>query len=387
MIKESELGTDIDRNWIIDNRGNLQLVTGSENLTQAIRNRLTCYFNNLSWCYPGYGSYVRDWIGEPNDPYRHDTLLKEVTKRVSEDIRLREVSVSIVDYSYWGVGLKVKAIVVEDGSKFEEYFLFTNQEEPEIDVWNGTFHDTHIITRGRGYYTIHNHTVTVHAHILDEEDRFVPIGEVSIWLGEQYIETLEIEQSGTNEPGTVTFKVHTPLHLHYGKHVMTIKYHGKQGYNPCTYNCNLIVLEKLPTSTMFDDDMGKYYINEVDRSHEGIPVAVDDVNYEGVTIGVVEAYAEDDIPETVTIEHPIIYETAELYEEDVTIIALRNLINYTKRYIFVMNHRFYGGAVFKLISDNNVLIDTLKVYYDNNRFYLVHTSEDIKTDNVLKVYA
>ena len=387
MIQESELGTDIDHNWIIDSMGKLQLVTGSENLTQAIRNRLTCYFNNLSWCYPGYGSYVKDWIGKPNDPYQHQTLIEEVTKRVSEDIRLRDVEVSIIDYTFWGVGLKIRAIVVEDSSTFEEYYLFTNQKEPEIDVWNGTFHDTHIITRGRGYYTIHNHTVTVHAHILDEEDRFVPIGEVSIWLGEQYVETIEIEQSGSLEPGTVTFKVHTPRHLSYGKHVMTIKYHGKKGYNPCTYHCNLIVLEKLPTSTLFDDDIGKYYINEVDRSHKGIPVSVDDVNYEGVTIGKVNAYVEDEIPEIVTIEYPIVYETAELCEEEVTIIAKRELLQYTKRYIFLLNHHLVGGSTYKLISDNNVFIDLLKVYYTDNKFYMVHTDEDLKTDNILKVYA
>ena len=387
MIQEYQLGTDIDRNWIIGSNGQLQLVTGSENLVQAIRNRLTCYFNNLKWCYPGYGSYVKDWIGKSNDPYHHQTLIEEVSKRVSQDFRLKEVEVTLKDYSYFYVGIKVRAIVVEDGSLFEEYFLFSNIEKPEIDIWNGTFHDTHILTRGRGYYTIHNHSVKVHAHILDEEDHFVPIGEVSIWLENQYIETKEIEQSGSTEPGTVTFNVHTPLHLDYGKHILTIKYHGKKGYNPCSYHCNLIVLEKLPTSTLFDDDSKYYYINEIDKAHSGIPVAVDDVNYEGVTIGVVEASVEDEIPELVTIENPIMYETAELMEQKCTIITKRELIEYTKRYIFVMSHHFVGGDVFKLVSGNNVFIDYLKVYWQDKRFYLVHTDETVNNDNILKVYA
>ena len=75
MVNEEIVGTDIDRQWILnankenyegveEREGDISLVKGSENLSQAIYLRLTAYFDSLKWAYVDYGSYTKDWLGK-----------------------------------------------------------------------------------------------------------------------------------------------------------------------------------------------------------------------------------------------------------------------------------------------------------------------------------
>ena len=82
MINEKIVGTDIDVNWTLNPEGDISLVYGSDNLAQAIYLRLTCYLDNLDYCYSIYGSTLKDWFGKNQNPYTRKTLIDEIKQRI-----------------------------------------------------------------------------------------------------------------------------------------------------------------------------------------------------------------------------------------------------------------------------------------------------------------
>lgn len=386
MTTEHEIGTDINRHWILDTEGRIQTVTGHEDIKQAIYNRLTCYLGNLNWAYKNYGSTTKDWLGKIQNPYNRSTLVQEISSRVLQDPRITECKAQVVDWDAWGIGVKITGKITYDSSYFEEYYIFTTKNETtKIDTYNMTFHDTYILTRGRGYYSTPDNTLRIHTHVLTEEDKRVPIGNVSIWIGQQYIQTLEILQSGTEEPGSLTFEIVIPHYIEKGEHYMYIKYHGANGYNPSEYKCQLIILDKLPTTTMIDAEDLHFYTDDYNKTHEGVPVKVDDVNFEPVNIGYVNASINITRPEYITVQHPIIYLAADLYEDKITIITVPELQEYTRRYIFLLSRKIYRYDIIKLVDEHNFIIDFLEVYWNGEEYVLYH-SENTEATVTLRVY-
>ncbi|WP_455644818.1 hypothetical protein [Methanosphaera sp.] len=386
MTLEYELGTDVNRNWILTPEGDLQLIAGKDNLVQAIYNRLTCYFNNLQWAYEDYGSYVKDWLGKNNDEYQRSTLIKEVKNRVQEDMRIAEVEVKLVNYTAWMIGLQVKGTVVEDSTSFEEYYIFSNEQHNILtENYDETFHDTHIVTRGVGYYSTYGNVVKVHCHVLDENDKRVPVGNVSLWFGGHYVDSIEIEQSGASEPGSVTFNVPTPLYMAYGKHELKFRYQGIYGYNPCEYRSFITILEKLPTSTSIDET--RTMINSTDRTSDELNIQVQDVNTEPLNMGVANASIDDAIVDTITINNPIIYISSNLYSEKVSLTTAPLLLELTKQYIFTMSRALKTGEIIRLVDKEGELINNLLVTYSKGVYYLNPTTKTHNTDTALKVYA
>lgn len=389
MTLEYELGTDIDRHWILNSEGDIQTISGKDNLRQAIYNRITCYFDNLAWCYTNYGSYVKDWFGRVNDEYHRNTLTHEIEVRVQEDLRIAEVTCTIKDYSPYYIGVLINGVVVEDSSEFSEYYIFADgTHDTIVDNYNETFHETHIVTGGVGYYSTYGNVVRVHCHVLDERNKRVPIGNVSLWFGGHFIDSLEIEQSGDDEPGSVTFNVPTPLYMNYGKHELKFRYQGKFGYNPCEYTTYITILEKLPTTTMIEDENDMYVVNNIDNESErNVNVDVKDVNLQHVNMGVVNASIDDSIIDTITITNPIVYCNANLVEEKIILTTKPLLSKLTKRYIFVISRNFKDNEVIRLIDKDANLIDNLIIRYINRKYYFTTTKEAYNTETVLKVYA
>ena len=95
-MDKSNLGVDVDRQWICDGSGDLLLAKFEDNVTQAIFNRLSCTMDALDWIYKDYGSYVKDWIGKPNTASARESLLKEIEKRVKLDPRLDDCIVELL---------------------------------------------------------------------------------------------------------------------------------------------------------------------------------------------------------------------------------------------------------------------------------------------------
>ena len=85
-----ELGTDISSTWEFS-KGDLVLVNHTDNMRQAIKNRLSCpldYFN-----YDDYGSDIHIYLGDRKNETTLNFLKIEIETRLIQDPRIQDFEV------------------------------------------------------------------------------------------------------------------------------------------------------------------------------------------------------------------------------------------------------------------------------------------------------
>lgn len=261
-MDRENLGVDVDRAWLCDGNGDLELVKYEDNIAQAVYNRVSCTKGALDWIYKDYGSEIHNYLGKPNTPGIRDEIQKEIESQVRKDIRLTEAKVDILYYTSQAIGLKVSGKYTETHEDFEEYFLFGMNDlyQTNHTVHNQGYEDTFITTRKKGYAGVPGTTIAVHCHVCSSKTKkLVPIGNVNLRVGNHGVTSREIQQSWGVEPGTVVIKFKIPLYFEYGVHTLKFKYSGAPGFNPSEKNIMLLVLPKMPTETVFRNTFGTNY--------------------------------------------------------------------------------------------------------------------------------
>ena len=370
MVNEEIVGTDVDRNWYLNSEGDLKLVKGSDNLSQAIFLRLTAYIDSLKWAYNNYGSKTKDWLGKNQNIYTHSTLVDEIQKTVEKDPRINEAKVEIINWTSTSIGIKIKAIVPGIGT-FQEYYIFSDLPRLNENINSPVYKTTHIDTK-LDYYAKQDELITVHCYVRDRENKKVPVGEVTLTIG-NYAPTVinqnpqTIAESGTQDPGGCTFTFRVPRFIKIGTHELNFTYKGIRGYNNCIGTCNLHVVDRLLTNMeyIYPKDNRKYYVaNDYDFLTEPV-VHVTDVNEYDVTGGEVRYYVSDytEDDELITIDFPIIFHNNVLLQKTVYMTVKSKLLNYSTKFMFNVNAMFRPGDIFDLYSRNGELIDTLECEY------------------------
>lgn len=88
-----DLGTDISSDWTFNESGDLNLVTGGDNIAQALINRLTCDLGSLDLYYSNYGSLLREFFSWKSWQNPLDFIRIEVENRLKEETRIDSYSV------------------------------------------------------------------------------------------------------------------------------------------------------------------------------------------------------------------------------------------------------------------------------------------------------
>lgn len=87
-----ELGTDIHSSWAFDDTGDLVLVDNTDNVYQALVNRLTSPLDNLLY-YDDYGSDIHFYNGMRKNETTLDFLKIEIENRIIQDPRIQDFDV------------------------------------------------------------------------------------------------------------------------------------------------------------------------------------------------------------------------------------------------------------------------------------------------------
>ncbi len=381
MVNEEIAGTDIHKDWILDTEGDLQLVHGSDNLSQAIFLRLTAYMDSLKWAYTDYGSTTKDWLGKNQNIYNRQTLLDEIRKRILHDPRIYRAEVELLDWTSHGIGIKIIAHLM-DGETYQDYFIFSDLPRRNENINSPEYSNTWIDTRETGYFAKQGQEVTVHCYVRDKWNKPVPIGEVGISIGGYRVEIdnnpQEISQSGSPEPGRCTFKFRVPKFIKVGLHKLIFTYKGIRGYNNCVGETDFHVVESLPTDMEFKyrrKDVPYYYANDWDLFTEPV-VHVQDINDQDVLHGEVRYYlSETDREEDIiTLEFPIIFHGDCLIQRNVIMRVHATVLDYSTNLVFRVRYMFRPGEIFELVSQNGDHIDYLEVLHENDTFYLLTTT-------------
>ena len=87
-------GTDIKSDFTFTN-GDINIVSGTQNLGQAICNRLNSDLTTYQEFYARYGGNLLDWLSEYNNANIHEYIRIEIESILSQDPRIRDVSATV----------------------------------------------------------------------------------------------------------------------------------------------------------------------------------------------------------------------------------------------------------------------------------------------------
>ena len=129
MVDIAQIGTDIQSDWSFNEHGDLELVSNTDNLSQAISNRLRTELNSLLF-YNEYGTLLVSFNSWTNSERTLEFLKIEIENRLMQDPRLREYSVTA---QYTGEGsVRVGVNVVLD--RDEEYSTSLVLNDMGVDI-------------------------------------------------------------------------------------------------------------------------------------------------------------------------------------------------------------------------------------------------------------
>ena len=106
-----ELGTDISSTWEFI-KGDLVLVNHTDNMRQAIKNRLSCPLDYLD--YDNYGSDIHSFLGGRKNDTVLDFLKIEIETRLIQDPRIQDFEVTTYIKEDENVGIDINVNFDED---------------------------------------------------------------------------------------------------------------------------------------------------------------------------------------------------------------------------------------------------------------------------------
>lgn len=117
-------GTDINRKWSFTN-GDIDTVSDSVNLGQAIMNRLNAGLETYDIFYAKYGGVLFEHLGDLNHPNIHEYMRIEIESILAQEPRIKEFECTVnkTDSNTVECNLKVTVIGSET---VDEYNLVIN---------------------------------------------------------------------------------------------------------------------------------------------------------------------------------------------------------------------------------------------------------------------
>lgn len=109
----TDFGTDINADWGLTSDGDLQIISNTGNLNQAITNRLTCGLDNLDLFYDGYGCNLSQFLGWRKTEQTLQFIKLELMKRLGSEERILGYSLN-VEYTETGVRVDMELTLNDD---------------------------------------------------------------------------------------------------------------------------------------------------------------------------------------------------------------------------------------------------------------------------------
>ena len=101
-----DYGTDFLKTWTLTEDGDIRLITGENNLSQGLVNRLSCDLNSLDLFYNDYGSLLVQFLGWKRNDTTLNFIKLELENRLRNEARLESFNVK-VDYADSSNGIVV----------------------------------------------------------------------------------------------------------------------------------------------------------------------------------------------------------------------------------------------------------------------------------------
>ena len=121
-----EIGTDINNTWSFNSEGDLDIVSGNENIVQTIQNRLNTDYDSLVF-YDGYGSFLSKFYSWKRNPETLQYMEKEIKNTLLNDPRFIDITVEL-EYGAKGTVNGYITIVYDDETDLTLSLVLDNME-------------------------------------------------------------------------------------------------------------------------------------------------------------------------------------------------------------------------------------------------------------------
>lgn len=139
----SDIGADINSSWVLNEKGDLEIVSDEENLIQSIVNRFNCWLNTFDLYYFEYGSILSSFIGWKRNQESLDLMRLEIENTLNQEPRFNDYELDIfyddegivniiLSISFNGENIDLNLVITEDGSvKIDDSIDDTEDTEEE----------------------------------------------------------------------------------------------------------------------------------------------------------------------------------------------------------------------------------------------------------------
>lgn len=128
------LGTDIKDSFSFSN-GDIDIISGIENLEQSIINILNTDLGFYNWCYSNYGSNLSEIFGRENNNNSLEYLRVEIEYTVKKNPRVKDVSVNCTKEDPQTVSAELQILPIGENEMVtinliinEDYIVKINEE-------------------------------------------------------------------------------------------------------------------------------------------------------------------------------------------------------------------------------------------------------------------
>lgn len=133
-----QLGTDIKHDWSFNSDGDINLVTGKDNLGQALVNRLKADITTFIF-YDRYGGNLFEHFGDMNNNRIHEYIRIEIESICRQDPRVKQIEATVnkIDSETVSVGLNLLTIGRDEIIRYNlilnsNSFIFIDENSSEL---------------------------------------------------------------------------------------------------------------------------------------------------------------------------------------------------------------------------------------------------------------
>ena len=130
MVSYKHLGTDIRSDWSFTD-GDINLISGNSNLSQAIVNRLNADLTTFIF-YDRYGGDLFEHMGDKNTPNIHEYIKIELESICKQDPRIQQIEATVTKVDTETVTADLKCGVI-GSNEIVRFNLILNSNGISID--------------------------------------------------------------------------------------------------------------------------------------------------------------------------------------------------------------------------------------------------------------
>lgn len=256
-----EMGVDVNQQWALASN-DIVLTEGTDNLYQAIANRLSCILDDMGYFYSGYGSRIKEFIGKPLNEENLEDLAAEVAYRLTFEPRISSCDVECVKIGKNEIVINIVAYVDSTSPFVANFVLDTianrleyvgeNHSRVELSLFKPHCslydEDKNIVRRGQKF--------TIYCRVFTLNGEPIPIGTVRFSYGGNVFATEEVYN------GVADIEYAFPTTVPLGKYIIQADFGniGKFGSGVQTIEIEVVDVE--PTETRFKQDVWYGVSNE-----------------------------------------------------------------------------------------------------------------------------